>query len=136
MACHATLIKRMIVEIERQGFCRTGMAGLLMTNSFVSKYFFQQVHDKKTVGVGIRDNSTDSVRRLTLMMMGQNRFCCRQRAGMISATQFNLQGTVMNGVLLFKYPDTFINECIARMAVGHDQMHSQGTFGSTQTPNM
>ena len=55
---------------------------------------------------------------------------------MISATQFNLQGAVMNGVLFFKRLYTIINKGIARVAIGHDQVDCQRIFSGAQAPNM
>jgi hypothetical protein len=43
---------------------------------------------------------------------------------MISGAQFNLQGTVMNGMVFFQCPYTLINESVARVAFGHDQVDS------------
>ena len=59
-----------------------------------------------------------------------------QRARVISCTQFNLQSAVMNGVTFSKRHFNFIQEGVARGAVGHDQVNCQRTFGGTQAPYM
>jgi hypothetical protein len=57
-----------------------------------------------------------------LMVMKLNWLRYSQRAGVISCTQLNLQGAVMNGVAFFKRLHNFIQEGIARVTVGHDQV--------------
>ena len=59
-----------------------------------------------------------------------------QRAGVISRTQLNLQGAMLNGVAFFKGHYDFIHEGIARVSGGHDQMNCQRSFGGTQAPNV